>query len=86
MRQFAEGRCPGPSIDNPHFEQLQAERPQAVESAVKRGLVEMLSAKGRLAEADNYIEILESIDDGRHRLAGKRDLVCPGRHVAFIDL
>jgi hypothetical protein len=74
------------SIDNPYFEKVEAKGSHTVEGAVKSGLVELLGTKCRMAGAHDDIELLESIDDGRHRLAFEGDLVCPGCHLAFIDL
>lgn len=74
------------SIDNPYFEQIEAEGSHAVEGTVESGLVELLAAKCGMTCAHDDIELLESLDDGRHRLAFESDLVCPGCHLAFIDL
>ena len=58
----------------------------AVEGTVESGLVELLAAKCGMTCAHDNIELLESLDDGRHRLAFESDLVCPSCHLAFIDL
>ena len=69
-------------FDGPHFQQFQAEGPQAIEDALEGSLVDLLGSQSGMACLHDDVELLKSGDDGRDRLTIEGDLICPQRHHA----
>ena len=70
---------PLPLFDRPHFEQFQAEAPDAFEDAAEGSLID-LSVRRVVWPTCTMTSNPQKRDDGRDRLTIEGDLICPPGH------